>query len=341
MKGMLLGAEQLDELIRSNSIESMVELLQKTSYKDQIGEAASLYRGSTMVEYAVTRNFAQITRKLIRIVPSTDRGAVEAMLLKWDLLNLKTIIHAKQSGKTYEQIKPYLIPVGGLSEQDFQRLMKIDIKDVFREFASTKLGRTMLSAHGYKHAQKVRDAFKSSIRNLETFLKGEALMDSSMYALIEMKLNATGSSGAGIISQVLKQEINAKNILIIQRLKKHGFGRAKILENIIPGGNLSQERINQLIDAKDIGDVLMITKSIFPSVNVSDATTLEELEMSLEKAVAAIKASAFHRSAFSFGTAIGYLMLKAEEMNNIRKIAKAKEFGMDEQETRKLLIITG
>jgi vacuolar-type H+-ATPase subunit C/Vma6 len=166
-------------------------------------------------------------------------------------------------------------------------------------------------------------------------------MDSSMYALIEMKLNATGSSGAGIISQVLKQEINAKNILIIQRLKKHGFGRAKILENIIPGGNLSQERINQLIDAKDIGDVLMITKSIFPSVNVSDATTLEELEMSLEKAVAAIKASAFHRSAFSFGTAIGYLMLKAEEMNNIRKIAKAKEFGMDEQETRKLLIITG
>jgi V/A-type H+-transporting ATPase subunit C len=66
---------------------------------------------------------------------------------------------------------------------------------------------------------------------------------------------------------------------------------------------------------------------------------LTDLEIALEKSIAAQRLLAFHRSTLSVGVIIGFLLLKEEEMSNLRKIAKSKEFHVPEAEVRKMLVV--
>ena len=66
---------------------------------------------------------------------------------------------------------------------------------------------------------------------------------------------------------------------------------------------------------------------------------LTDLEIALEKSIAAQKVLAFHRVTLSVGVVIRFLLLKEEEMSNLRKIAKSKEFKIPEDEVRKMLVV--
>lgn len=114
MKGFLLKQSTLDDLIRAGSVEAMMELLQKTTYKGSFSDASVRYAGSELVELAAAKSFADTVQKLIRIAPKSDKQVLRALLIKYDLLNLKTMMHAKSLGKTYEEVRPDLVPVEAL-----------------------------------------------------------------------------------------------------------------------------------------------------------------------------------------------------------------------------------
>ncbi len=332
MKSLILKPAFLEELIRVNSVDAMVELLQRTGYRNDLAAAALVAGGSRLIEMAASRNFSRTAQKLIGIAPQSDRKGVRAMMIRWDLMNLKALLHARRLKRGYDDMKPYLFEVGGLSEDNFRNILKADDSNLARELKATELGRLMLSAAAPgKEARGKADAF----------VRLEGAIDTQVYVLMNRALTAVGGEDVGGIRRVLKKEVDAKNVMIIERLKAHGITRDRIEAELIRGGTLDKQTISRLLDAKDLSGLVAILKSRFAQLEIrgEGRSALSQLEVALEKSLAAQKLTAFHRAVLSVGVVVGFMMLKEEEMNNLRKIAKGKEFRMPESEVREMLVI--
>ncbi len=334
MKGLILKQAFLDELIRVHSVEGMVELLQRTGYRNDLAAAALISGGSRLIEMAASKNFSRTAQKLIGIAPQSDRKAVRAMLVRWDLMNMKTLLHARRLKRSYDEMKPYLFEVGGLSEEDFKNILKSDDSNLARELKATELGRTMLAAAAGPGKEARGGKADASMRL-------EGAIDTQIYVLMNRALTAVGGEDVGGIRRVLKKEVDAKNVMIIERLKAHGIPRDRIEAELIRGGTLDKQAVSRLLESKDLSAVAAALKSRFPQLEIrgEGRDALSQLEIAFEKSLAAQKLLAFHRAVLSVGVVVGFLMLKEEEMNNLRKIAKGKEFRMPESEVRQMLVV--
>lgn len=340
MKGLLLKQNTLEELIKVGTIEAMVEILQRTGYRNDLADASVNYSGSDLIEMAASKNFARVVQKLVRIVPKDDRPLLEALLVKWDLLNLKTMMHAKLLKRGYEDVKHQLFCVGGLNENDFKRIMKAEEREILREIRRTKLGEQMLSSSTEAFSRSMWETFNNALRNLDTFTQTETIVDAYSYMLMDKALAESGGKVAFYIRDLLRLEIDEKNIMIIERLKKHGVEKKRIQETLIKGGTLSRRTLDRIIEAKDLASAVKIIRSKFRRLELPEGdVSLTDLEIALEKSLAAQKVLAFHRVNLSVGVLIGFLLLKEEEMSNLRKISKSKEFRTPESEVRKMLVM--
>lgn len=318
MKGQLLKQAFLEELIKVHSIEGMAELLQRTGYKGDLAAASAEYSGSRLIENAAARNFAWTVRKLMKIAPGSDKEALKALLLRWDLMNVKALLTGRRLKKGYEDVKPLLFDVGGLDEEDFRRILRADELELARRIRKTELGRMLPPRLG---------------QGAEL----ESALDTNLYAALDRTL-ASGGKEAGAIRRILKKEIDAKNIMIIERLKKHGVGAPRIRSSLIKGGTIGEQMISKMIEARDIAALMNIARSKFPRLECK-GESMSDLEIAFEKAIAAEKVHAFGNAILSAGVMFGFLLLKEEEINNLRKIAKGKEFRMGEAEVRAMLVM--
>jgi V/A-type H+-transporting ATPase subunit C len=340
MKGLLLKQSELDEMIKVATVQAMVELLHKTGYKNELAAASVDYSGSALVELAASRNFARIVRKLLKLSPKEDGNVIRALLVRWDLLNLKSIMHAKRLKRSYEEVRPYLFDVGGLKEDDFKRIMKADETAIMRELRRTELGERMLSIGTASLNIRMKESFTNALRSLDRFLQMETIVDAYIYLFMDHALAEVGGSDVSQIRELLRREIDAKNVLIVERLKKHNTSKEKIIGSLIKGGTLGEPAIQKLIEAKDLHTVVNIIKPKFRQLELkAEKLKLTDLEIALEKSIAAQRMLAFHTTVLSVGVIVGFLLLKEEEINNIRKIAKSKEFNIPESEVHEMLVV--
>ncbi len=333
MKGLLLKPAFLDELIKVRTVSAMVELLERTGYKEDLVALSLGRRDSSLVEIAAARNFMRVSSKLKRMAPGEDRKTVESLLVRWDLLNLKVLINGLKAGKKFEDLKSYLFAIGRLSEKDFELLAHS--QDFISDLKRTPVGKELAAVSEGLQA-KTKFAINADT-NAEAFLKLQSLLDSGIYSLMENSLSYGGSDTARI-RRILKKEIDAKNIMIIQRMKTYSVPADRVRSYLVRGGSLGRSATEQLITAKDMSVAYRLLKQHFRNLELPENSSLVDVEVSLEKAIAAEKLAAFHRSILSIGVLLGFILLKEEELNNLRKIAKAKEFGMPEQEVRKMLV---
>jgi len=338
MKALLLDPTTLDELIRIRTVDGMTELLQRSTYKDDFtGEVG--YTGSQTIEIASARNFSRTVGKILRLAPKEDLPAVKALLRKWDILNMKTLIHAKMQGVSYKDVKPYLFSVGGLPEGECEQIMKAEGDELFNELKKTELGKEMLSVSTAAFSKHMRMIFNNALKNMNTFVQLESIIDAYTYLFMEKGLAQVGGKEITAIRKILKNEIDAKNILIVERLKKYNFSKDEIEKYLIKGGALRPSFIERLIEAQDMQATMRLIKSKFGKLEIREGElSLVDLEIALEKALAAEKVAAFHRSLLSVGVVLGFILLKEAEMHDLRRIAKAKEFGVPEEEVREMLV---
>jgi V/A-type H+-transporting ATPase subunit C len=317
MKGLLLKEAFLEELIRVKSVEGMVELLQRSGYKGDFAAAAVDHSGTSLIETASSRNFAATVRKLVKMTPVSDRGTLKALLARWDLLNLKIVLNARRLKKGYDDIRPMIYQVGGLNEEDLKRILKAEDSELVRQIRRTGLGEKILPP-----------------RTKQDEIEGA--MDTNLYMMLDSELHA-GAKETLAIKRILKREIDAKNIMIIERMKKQGASSAKIRSSLIKAGDMGEQMIARLIEAKDMASVMSAAKSMFRTLEAK-GEKMTDLEIAFEKAIAAEKVNAFAGSVLCAGVIFSFLLMKEEEINNLRKIAKGKQFNMNEGDVRAMLV---
>jgi V/A-type H+-transporting ATPase subunit C len=245
----------------------------------------------------------------------------------------------RRTRKSYDEVKHNLFEVGGLDEEDFKRILRADANSLINELRRTSIGQRMLSARG-KIGRELREGL-SARGGSEAAARAEGAIDAYIYLFMDSVLAEVGGKEIAQIREVLKSEVDAKNMMIIERLKQRGIPRERIRACLIEGGKLGEQTINTLMDAKDLSATMSIVKQRYPKLELKaeGKATLPELEVAFEKSIAARKAMTFYSSVLSVGVILGFLLLKEEEVNILRKIAKGKEFHMPENEVRSMLVV--
>ncbi len=327
MKTLLLGKETFRELTGCADANEIAAVLERTPYKEDLFTILD-YSKDQLVEMALGRNLARTFTRVLHMAPAEGKHIVAALLRKWDVHNIKTILLAKHLKLSREEIEPFLVVAGGMQQADLDLLMQAKtVEEVVDSLSSTEYGRALTEKVGeYKKANDTTPLLQA-LETTHFEILNRAIRDADL-----------------TLRSLVKAEIDAKNVMLFARARQGQMEEKKAKELAIPGGSISREKLGQFLSGKSPTEAI---KATFPGVFGKEAGdkirsgSLTELEMALDNALAEKAISALRRSVLSVGAIAGYLYLKEQETANVRKILRAKEYQLAPQDMERMLVNLG
>ncbi|MCR4335183.1 MAG: V-type ATPase subunit [archaeon] len=331
MKQALLGEKEINAMTEANSADGVYSLLEKTQYREDLVVSALKERTiADQIEFATTKNFSRTLQKIVKIVPKKFENEIKELFEKYDVNNLKTILVSKHLGKVKEKIEPLIIDSMSISKGRMNKILDAtSVKEVVNLLGGTIYGKVL-----QKH--------------LKEYEKDNEI-SSLIFALDEYyysKLPSIAKNPYGderIILKMLKSQADIRNISNICRGKKDNITADKLHEMMIKSGNIRGDVLEKACSAKNVEEAAKIFEK-----NYSLGKAIEEykktgslipIEMELERNVAKKGLKVLRNSVLSLGTIAGFLFLKEEEVNNIRKIVRCKEFNLPQEQIKEMTVI--
>ena len=172
----LLDAEMLKQLMAAPSSDALIEVLERTPYKDDLVALSLLFKGDDLVELAVGKQFARFAEQLLDICPARDKSVLQALLSRWDAHNIKVVLLARRQKEPFEKIAPYLVLAGSLKEAELKEIYGAPNADeVYRLIRLTSTGAALsnlLRASSLGEAER----FHKLILQLDTTTSMQAIL---------------------------------------------------------------------------------------------------------------------------------------------------------------------
>ena len=354
MRTALLSRRQAEDMLKVHTNAAVAEYLMRTGYRDDFSHMPSGISDAERVELAVSRNFARTAQKLLRITPKQSRPSLLAFLGRYDIHNLKVILLSKKIGKSDEEIRHLLMPAGSLTQAELSRIISAkNAAEFYEAVRATKFGARLLGSISLSRIPKerIRAAIaKPGFDGVQTEII-LAAGDAYYYELAADFAHAGGHE-AMQIARLISAEADAKNVLTLLRMKRGGADKKSMLMSMVGGGQFSRIQFEKITAVKDVNEAAKLASGFFISATgkaefeaaqksfLQDGQ-LSHLEVAFENSLARKSLKLLRRSMMSLGAIVGFLLLKEEEMNNIRKIVRGKELSLPIERISEMLIIVG
>jgi len=324
MRTLLLGKSDYDKLLKMQFSE-IARYLQDSQYKTEIDELAVQYSGVELVEMALTKNLVRTFNKLRKISPAPLVKMIDAYLMKYDFMNIKTIIRGVYTKSNKDKTKTLIVPAGIYSLGFYLDILKKEtIEEVFKSVPFID----------YSLMQKFVDALKEKGELFE--LENE--LDKYYYHSIII-FTSTLPSQEVLFREFLLSHIEMINILTIARMLKEGAGKNDIKERVFWTGIKEMDfQIKILLDSRSIDAMCekisnkhakkIFTKSIEA---YKQNNSLVEFERQMCKSLLQKAILFVHQHPLSIDTILGFMFAKEIEIQNLMKIVKGKAFGINEE----------
>ena len=330
MKQALLTQKETDAMALSTNVGEIYSLLERTQYRDDL--VSSALKGKTpadQIELACVKNFSRTLKKIIKFTPKKLGSKIIQMFEKYEVNNIRTILLGKHVGEGKESISHLLIDTGILPKNIIARALDAkNVKDAVLALSGTVYG-TVLEK-GMRRYEKDR----------EISLLLSALDDYYYKKLPLIAKNPYGDER--ILLRMLKAQVDAKNISNVLRAKKEGHKEEKIAQTLTSGGNIPKDRLIQAAGAKNVEDAMRVFEKNFKMAKAIEAYkkngSLIPAEIEVGKSVAQKGLALLRTSVLSIGAIAGFLLLKEEEVSNIRKIVRAKEYNLPVEKIREMIV---
>ena len=340
----LLDADELKALLAAPSFDAMVEVLERTPYKDELVALSLRFRGDELIELAVSRRFARFAAQLLKVCPASDRPTLQALLGRWDAHNLKVVLLARRQKEPFEKVAPYLVLAGSLRESELQEIYSApDAEEILH------LLRLAMGGEGASGAMSVStpgeaERFRKLVLQADKAPSLQPLMDEFDRLAYRMAaaaaLSYTGDGGE--VRRLVQRAADEKNLSTVLRLNSAGSKPSDIRRYLVPGGSVSDSKWLALLSAGALVNPAGHLDSRLGWKEALDAyashPSAAQLEVALARSSAAKNVRIFHRSQMNLGVLVGALMLKEQEMANIRKIVRAKSLRLPAAEIEKMLV---
>jgi V/A-type H+-transporting ATPase subunit C len=322
MKSRLLSHRALDDLILKPDLESLIQDLENTPYREDIIDAKGRSSGVLLIEIALRENFIRTFRKIQDIARNEGEAKryIAIFLHRWDVQNIKTILRGKNIHATAEEILDCLVPAGELDEATLKELLKQpDVKAVIDLLATWQI----------RYAKPLTEHFPEFMKTKDLAVL-ECELDRYYYAdALAMVKDPTYNNN--LIRNLVALEVDVVNARTVLRMVRDHVDPADAQRYLIGGGTQFDEKdLHAFLSLPTIADVVKAlagTKYRFlESVPESAIRTqkISVIEKELERYLTKKGVEAFLLDPLSVASIIGYFWAKYNEITNIRIISRCK-----------------
>ncbi len=300
-----LDAARVERLLAASTYDEAIRTLMEIGWAGQDGGDAE----SIAAEHV--RKAYQLVRRL-----TPDPDATDCFQLRYDALNLKTLLKARCLGQ----------PAAFLSECG---VYPVDL--LMHSVAD----------HQYKRLPEVLktalDALEKKLAVREDALAIDVTVDKAIFALIQQKMR-------GVKSDVIRGYFSARadmlTAIMLLRIRRTGRDAAFLKEMLLPGGTIPPAKWVEAFDKPD-----MVVKLLEPygrqvraatAVAVQDAAKLPALEKAMDDALLA-RFSALKRDCLRIEPVAGHILGAEREAAAVRLILAGKANGFAPEAIRERL----
>ncbi len=301
-------------------VSQIARFLGEGNYKEEIESLSRTYRGVELIEHSINTNLGNSYHKLLKMSGKKAAKYAFAILTRWDIHNIISILRGKYSKATDYEIEKTLIPIGEMPFNFILSLVKIySYEDVLRRLK--KLDKFDFLDETKDIADIESELFKMYFKNtLDNFKK-------------EKK---------SLFFKFIRTEIDIINIKNIMRMRRYGFAFEEEQKNIIEGGLfISIDDLSSLLRSSDADFLKEMKKTPYgPIIEMHwQEKTLFYLEESLEKYLMKYAKEQFIGDPFTIMPVLHYIISKKIEVENIRKISRGKASNIEKKIIEDSLVI--
>lgn len=307
MRTKLLGGRALDAALAAGSYQEFLRVLSEGDFGGQMRETTSEGAGLPELDHALSQNFFATVQRVVSFADGNAKDEIEALVMKWDLMNLKTLVRGIVGGRSSEDILDGYVACGTLKSTALRTAASST--DLQTAASAISLSRHPLA----KAFKKGVAAYGASQRLLDL----EVTLDKGYYDY------ALEVSRDNSMRRYLSKKIDITNALIA-RNNKDGTPRPELF---VAGGRLDNASYVRLLS----GD----TSAIPDLAGIFEATSLEEAEViargALDKAAHRLSVS----DSMGVGIILDFLRRKEMEIAKLRLIGRGKYYNLPTDQIRK------
>lgn len=342
MQGRLLGRTQYESLLHQETLEGLVEAFNISPYARTLEhtiaalDPTQLSRMIVRIDEALRRDLMQSLAKLRCFFSDRSLELVNALALRWDIYNLKTVIRGKRASAQVEEILTATLPVGILDDIALAELARVPTVQAVADLLETwrlplahpvRIGLTLLGE-------------SDTLQPLECELDRFTSMHTS-------RLVADGDDHDRVAGDYLQFLVDKTNLLTALRylaersaLSPIEAGRQFLKAN----GRLTRSHYEAVVSARDLRDGLSrLTETPYRwlagTFAEGETISLPLIERKLDRMAIRKAVSLSRPDPLGIGMAIAYLEQKTNEVRNLRVILRGKAAGMDNELVREWLVM--
>ena len=336
MRSRLQKQAFMDSLMGAKDFGVVIQSLLETEYGPDLEEQLLHGRTSGQIDLALKDNMVRTFRKVLTFANDESLEVLSALLGRWDLFNIKTIIRGRHMSLSADEIIESMMPVGQLTQIDLDELARQQsVKSVVDTLATWKL----------PFAVPLRAAMPEYIEsgNLAVL---ELALDKYYMEWAARRLKGRGVNQR-LSRRFLGTQIDTINLLTCFRLLNADLGDQDALRFFLPGGTHVSEQLfrdlSSMSDVDEVYDRLKRTPYGRPVEDVAikyiESGSISVFERALEDYLMRRAFAAGRGDPLGVGIVISYLWMKANEVTNLRIIVKGISVGMPVERMREELIV--
>ena len=331
-KKQILDTSAYEQLLGMESLNQIKNWLLDSPRGMDIQEGIAAKDGSEGLETGLSKHMERTYKRLLDWAGEDAKPLIEAILRRWDVHNIKTLIRGKYAGTSEVELLSACMPACDFTWEELGELAKQStVRDLVNLLLTwnTNFKRPIL-----KHQELIANGDREALTALEFAL------DNYYYELGTTHAEELAQDAEAVI-YLLNMEADIANILTVLRLL--GLEeRDKIKSFLINGGHLGLATMHNLIYAPTRGDVLEKLRSTYLGRAISKLEVaqpeLSDIERAFHSIVDKFALTAGGDDPLSIGVAINFIWRKQAEFTNLRLIIKSKAFGFSRAQIERELV---
>lgn len=341
MEGCLLNPGQYESLLGCTTFDGLVEVLRSTPYARPLEQTLTGYdhthRAETIarIEEALRRDLTLTLSALRRFFSNRSRELINALFLRWDVYNLKTLLRGKQATAPVEEILATTFPVGMLDDIAVAELARAPTMQAVAH---------LLEMWRHPLARPVRTGL-NQLAEADALQPLEYELD-RFTVVYTSRLVADGDDNDRALRDYLLFLVDKANLLTALRYLAERSALSPVSADrhfLKAAGRLTRTHYEAIVSARDMRDGLARLAGtpygwLADAFSDGEPISLPLIERKLDR-VAVRKAVSLSRpDPLGIGPAILYVEQKTNEVRNIRMILRGKALGMQNGQIEDWLI---
>jgi V/A-type H+-transporting ATPase subunit C len=342
MRGRLIPRARYEFLLAQETPADLLEALTDSAYVHALAETGEAPMGpirpdaAFRMEEALRRDLTRCLAKLRAMTSDRPRTLMEALLLRWDAYNLKTVLRGKRAAATMEEIQESTFPVGSLDEVALAELVRAPtiraVADILQTWRAP-LARPL--AEGLKDLGEA-----GTLQPLEFELDRYAFAQAFRAA-------ADGDENDRSVVECLRLLVDKANLLTALRYLEERSALSPIEAGrhfLEAGGRFTRHHFHAVVAARDLRRGLALLADtpyggLGEAVGEGEPVYLPRLERKLDHAVLQRTMRLARRDPLGIGVVVAYVEHKLNEVRNLRTILRGITAGMGADQVAEWLIV--